>query len=269
MNTDLKYASVFAILTLIISYVFTFFIFFDGENINLVSLVMFVPAIIGLLLNSIRYKSFKKVFAPVFHRLNLKALAFSVLYPILFIGVICLVTYALGLSTLNKDKLIELTVLPGIANVLIGLLLVFGEEYGWRGFLLKTAAAAHGKNFAAIGVGIIWALWHAPIVLELAFLTNVEYPFVLMLLQLCAVFIFSMPFAYAYFKSDSIIPPIIFHYVWNYFNPILLGSVYFNQTGIFEGNITLINGEGLAGVLLGIPFFLWFLKTNSTKEIVE
>jgi hypothetical protein len=27
-----------------------------------------------------------------------------------------------------------------------------------------------------------------------------------------------------------------------------------------EGNLLLINGEGLAGIILGLPFLFWFIK---------
>ncbi len=64
----------------------------------------------------------------------------------------------------------------GAPVVIIGLFLVstlitpwinsvfaFGEELGWRGFLLPRLMSM-GKARAYIALGIIWGLWHAPIV---------------------------------------------------------------------------------------------------------
>ena len=57
-----------------------------------------------------------------------------------------------------------------------------------------------------------------------------------------------------FFLSGSIIPPMILHYVWNWFNPLVLGNIYRNTPEIANGNILLINGEGLLGAILGTCF---------------
>jgi len=41
----------------------------------------------------------------------------------------------------------------------------FGEEYGWRGFLLDKLIARHGVTIGLVATGIIWGLWHAPLIL--------------------------------------------------------------------------------------------------------
>lgn len=41
----------------------------------------------------------------------------------------------------------------------------FGEEYGWRGFLLQRLSSRYGLTFSLVAVGIIWGLWHAPLIL--------------------------------------------------------------------------------------------------------
>ncbi len=40
----------------------------------------------------------------------------------------------------------------------------FGEEYGWRGYLLPKLLPL-GKKKALVLTGLIWGLWHAPIIL--------------------------------------------------------------------------------------------------------
>jgi membrane protease YdiL (CAAX protease family) len=39
----------------------------------------------------------------------------------------------------------------------------FGEEFGWRGFLLPRAAQRFGAPLACLVVGVIWAAWHWPL----------------------------------------------------------------------------------------------------------
>ena len=47
---------------------------------------------------------------------------------------------------------------------LTGLAAVFGEEYGWRGFLQKELAAL-GRRRGVLLTGLIWGIWHFPVIL--------------------------------------------------------------------------------------------------------
>ncbi len=40
-----------------------------------------------------------------------------------------------------------------------------GEELGWRGFVLPRLQAKHGALTSSLIVGVIWALWHIPLLL--------------------------------------------------------------------------------------------------------
>lgn len=48
---------------------------------------------------------------------------------------------------------------------LSGLAVVFGEEYGWRGFL-QDELVKLGKRHGVLLVGLIWGLWHLPVILS-------------------------------------------------------------------------------------------------------
>ncbi|BCS87825.1 CPBP family intramembrane glutamic endopeptidase [Pseudodesulfovibrio sediminis] len=100
------------------------------------------------------------------------------LIPLLF-GVIYLLTLAAGLTTydaqlatapgeygaeLTPDTLLHIflpvsIVLGPFINLFFGL----GEEIGWRGFLLPRLMPM-GKTKAYTMMGIIWGLWHAPLI---------------------------------------------------------------------------------------------------------
>lgn len=264
MKRELKYSLAFVVSTLLISWALLFAILSSKETIELYPLVMLIPATVGLILNSIISKSFTIVVRPITTKVNIKSILFSIGFPILFIASTALLVFIFKLGDFNIYVINELVESPSIFALIIGLLLLFGEEYGWRGFLLPRLSTAKGKVYATIVVGTVWALWHAPLIYGLGCHYNLPNPLLLTIIQMGAVFVLSVPFAYSYFISNSIIPPMIFHFVWNWYNPIILGNIYQNKPGIIKGDMLLINGEGLVGLLLGFALMFWFLRKIKT-----
>ena len=50
-----------------------------------------------------------------------------------------------------------------VINPLLGLVIAFGEEYGWRGYL-QGELVKLGRVKGVLLVGVIWGIWHAPVV---------------------------------------------------------------------------------------------------------
>lgn len=228
---------------------------------------MFIPAIIGITINAVHYRSVKVVFAPIISSVKLKSVLFAILYPILFLALQAVLILGLNLGHLDESKLGNLGMFPPLLSLPLAFLAMFGEEYGWRGFLLKELTATKGKTVASIVVGIVWALWHAPLIYQLGCTTKMEHPFLLMLVQMGAVFVASIPFAYSYYLTDNIIPPMIYHFTWNLYNPIVFGNIYRNKPGIIDGNMIITNGEGLAGFLLGLLCMFVFIFLFKRKQV--
>jgi membrane protease YdiL (CAAX protease family) len=87
----------------------------------------------------------------------------AVTLPLVALGVAGLVHWGLLGGTPTPE------LLPAIASypVFLGFVLLFGgglEEPGWRGALLPRLQERHDSLTAALLVGVVWAAWHAPLV---------------------------------------------------------------------------------------------------------
>lgn len=72
---------------------------------------------------------------------------------------------ALEKTGMSVGQYVVVTVFSGLfAGLTINALFAFGEEYGWRRYMVD---ALRGEKFwkAALLVGIVWGLWHFPIIL--------------------------------------------------------------------------------------------------------
>ncbi len=61
-----------------------------------------------------------------------------------------------------------IVLIGGVQSILLGpflgMLVAFGEEYGWRGYL-QGELIKLGKVRGILLVGVIWGLWHAPVIM--------------------------------------------------------------------------------------------------------
>ena len=147
----------------------------------LILLLQFSPAVAAAL---VRGPLLRERFADSGLRLNLSrrqslsTYGFAVLLlPLVFVGAI-LLGLGLHLATWAPQTSQTTGVLPvrgiplpsnliGImaVNVVVSLVLAlvtFGEEFGWRGYLVPRLMPL-GQNWAIVLSGVIWACWHLPL----------------------------------------------------------------------------------------------------------
>ena len=162
---------------------------------------------------------------------------------------------AVPLDFMNKPVgMVGITLLSGlVAGATINALFAFGEEIGWRGYLLKQF---EGKNFltTAIVIGIIWGLWHAPLIL-----LGHNYPqhpqwgvLFMVVLSIPLSFIIQ----YFRIKSGSVIVAAIMHGTVN----AVAGTVYLfidmnNWNDLIDGGCGVVGISALLVVALAIYLF--------------
>lgn len=255
---------------LICSWFFAFLIFLNPSvGLSEFGLVMFFPAIIALIFNRLVHrKSTNSEFGSIFTRPNLKSIIFSIGYPIIFIATCGIISLITGFGHFNPGKSsLTYIIISSIVMILVNLIFVFGEEYGWRGYLLPKLTEITGKNMATIILGVVWALYHFPLVYLLAKTTGIGSPLLIATIQAIDIFFFTFAFSYSYYISkESLIPVMFFHSTWNTINVLILGNIYTNKSGLIAGNIPFINGEGVLGLIISGILVFWFMKQFHKSE---
>ena len=141
---------------------------------------------------------------------------------------------------LGLGAFIAITLVSGLfAGVTLNAIFAFGEEIGWRGYLLKIFK---GKSFmtTALWTGIIWGLWHAPLILNGHNYPQHPVAGVFMMVGMC---LFLTPMLiYFRLKSRSVIVPAIMHGTFN-------AVVGLSMILVTPANDLLYGGPGLAGLI--------------------
>jgi membrane protease YdiL (CAAX protease family) len=133
---------------------------------------------------------------------------------------------------------------------------VFGEEIGWRVYLIYESRKVLSFTGLSLFVRFIWALWHWPILLYYS--ENVTLEFITFF-----VFVISMSFIMTYytFKSKSLWPAVIFHSVSNVF----VQKVFPPLTEKIEGTEHWLGENGIMFAIVTLVFAIYFWR-KAIKE---
>jgi membrane protease YdiL (CAAX protease family) len=143
----------------------------------------------------------------------------------------------------------------GTAGVFTSCFSALGEEIGWRGMLVPELTKVASFTNASLISGVIWAVWHAPIIL----LADYNNPGVSRIFGLIcfASLVIGSSFVYAWLrlKSGSLWPAVLLHASHNLF----IQGIFTPLTGETSLTPYVINefGVGLAlvGIVLGVVFW--------------
>lgn len=258
----------YIITILAVSWGLTGLIFLNPKTaINNFGLIMFIPLIMTIIFHKIEEKKTGMKEKILKKRFNRKAMLFGCLYPIVFVMICAGIAVMLGQGTVVLDKEPVAWIIRLLVTVLIGLFSALGEEYGWRGYLLPKLTNIYGKKKAVLLTGAVWSLYHIPVVYLLAKLTGLGNPLLICVIQAAVVFVSNFAFSFCYYLSDSIIPVIFYHSIWNTWNTAILGDIYTGKQGIVHGNIFIVNGEGVIGLIVAVVIVIYFWKKIDNHKV--
>jgi len=285
--------TLFLLLTFVISFSLVgLYNFFGGQYDNKVSATilavtyMFIPMICAILVEKVIYKEKLKPNLFISFKINKWFFIAWLITPIMSfatLGISLLlpdVTYSpemTGMVNRFEDMLtpeqleqmknasetmpihpIWLALLQGlVAGATINAIAGFGEELGWRGFLLKSFKE---MNFlkASISIGVIWGIWHSPLILMGH--NYPQHPEIGVLMMTVWCILLTPLFLYFTVKAKSVIAAAIMHGTLNATAGIAIMV-------IDGGNDLTVGMTGLAGFIsLVVVLFVLFIYDNKLSK---
>jgi membrane protease YdiL (CAAX protease family) len=140
-------------------------------------------------------------------------------------------------------------------------LFTFGEEYGWRGYLLPRLLPL-GEIRASVLIGVIWGVWHLPLILA-----GLNYPGVSIWLAII-VFTFvtvALSFTYTWFyvaSSGSVLIAAVFHASFNNFADTLTVPPLLSGAHPFTASLV----DGVLMVALVVVVYGLFKRPVRVKD---
>lgn len=150
-------------------------------------------------------------------------------------------------------------VVAAIISPFVNIVNCFGEEWGWRGYLLPKLLKQFKVVPAILIDGVIWGIWHAPLIAIAGLnygMGYVGYPVTGILAMCVFCVVIGIILSYVTIKTHSCIPAVLGHGMINGFATV---GIYFtsleNPYNVFLGPAPtgLIGGAGfivLAGYLI-------------------
>lgn len=189
---------------------------------------------------------------------------FFLVFPQLFDGDATQLRSALEASGVPADQLGLVVMGQLLAAVTVGPLIntipSLGEEVGWRGMLLPLLCERMSERRAAIVSGIIWGLWHAPII-AMGHNYGMSYPgfpVTGILTMVVACTSMGCLLSWLRLRSGSVWPCAVAH---GAINAITNAGVLFSTAG------ATLYGPSALGLVAGIPTML--LAVYCWRQLAE
>ncbi len=134
-------------------------------------------------------------------------------------------------ATIPVTVIFATTLIPG-----------FGEEFGWRGYMLPRIAAKTSPRRAVIYHSLIWWAWHLPIILSALFFSLLAVPgggqitVIEILTSTLLVVLLSI--------APSALHGVIFAYIWTRTRSLGVATVYHSAVDTTRDSILILVGSG-------------------------
>ena len=290
--TDVSRLLIYLALTFLISFTWFFLANPDGSTWedmgqmrqSFVALGMLIPVICHVLTRMITGEGFKfsgednSYFGIVLKDKKWIFFLAACLVPWIYMEAGNAISLAIAPSLFDPEYYLEMEVekrmlllfpVTAMVNGVVVSFAAFGEEGGWRGYMMPKLMKIMGRGKALIFGGVIWGLWHAPLTcIGHNFGTDYPgFPYVGIVKMCIMCVLMGIILTYITEKSGSVWPAAIMHAVANsgpsilagYINPDLAPNTFLGRNAGFIGLITSLL------VVVIIIMIKWYKKTGEEK----
>ncbi len=216
-----------------------------------VTLGMYAPALAAVVMRVfISKEGLRRALGPL---PSLKIGLAAVLLPLAFVLILIAIVTMINVGEPTPGKPMgSLLAILTFVGVPIGTMLAFGEEFGWRGYLLPKLLPL-GEVKAALIVGLIWGPWHLPVLI-----VGLNYPeqpitAVLAVFLLSATLLSLLHTRFYVASGYSLIAVSLLHGSLNTFSDRLTDQNH------LSGNPLIVSAGGLiASALLAAGMFITY-----------
>ena len=228
---DTKALRVFLALTIPISIIWEV-IYIIYPNSLFMLLLMWTPGIAGIITSQVYYK---KKNALGIRRGKIRYILAGIFIPIIYLGVSYGISWCvLKDTTIGIDELAITmgyqadTGIPVMGYIVIAIVIgmcsscisALGEELGWRGFMYPVMERVIGRKKALLSGGVIWALWHMPIMIAGMYQAETQLVYGLLMFTVEAILV-NIIMAWLRITSNSLIPVLFVHASHNLFDQMV------------------------------------------------
>lgn len=184
--------------------------------------LMWVPALASVVARLVLREGFTDVSFRFGGRRGWSAVGLSLIFPTL-IGIVAYgAAWTTGLTRFDQpgggslSPIVEFVIGLVLATTLwtvLSCLLTAGEEIGWRGYMLTRLIDA-GVPRPVLASGLIWGLWHVPVVLAGGYAAGPS-PALSAVVIMVSITSFGYVIARLRLETGSIWPAIVLHAAWN------------------------------------------------------
>lgn len=189
---------------------------------NILTLIFGLAGIIMLVVLNMR-KEWRQQLEPLKLSLGHKGLNYIII-PAAFILILTISFYLNNIFGLGSPAVSSslgmyfLILVAGLINgILLSLMFFFGEEFGWRVYLQDRITVLYGRVKGVLLIGLIWGLWHAPII---AMGYNYPgYPVLGVIVMTLFTIVIGIIFSYSVMKTGSVWISVFLHLILNTLAP--------------------------------------------------
>jgi uncharacterized protein len=241
-----------------------------GRVPALVFALMYMPAAASIIARVTLREGFGDVSFRIRGGETGRALALAWIYPIVVGFLAYGAAWLAGLATFQPPlptsshlytaspitNLLVSVILMATVGTAVSCLSAFGEELGWRGYMLTRLMAA-GVPQPILASGLIWAVWHVPLILTGQYAAGSQ-PVVSALVFVIGTVAAGYLIAYVRLRSGSVWPAVLAHGAWN----AIIQGTFDRATA---GESYAVGESGVFTLVVSVAIVLWIVRTKEWR----